>query len=116
MRILRTYPGPWRVYLRVVINDNDEDRSTPLGRSTTEEGGIDWIEIGSKEVLESKSSEWEKSVNEDGGMLKDGGKIFDYGIPTYREIEEMIVSRDGYRPKSLSERATTALTFIKDTL
>lgn len=100
VRILRTYPGPWRVYLRSV---DPED-----------ETNIEWIEIGTKELMMSKTADWEKQVKEDGD--NDGGKLFDYGIPGYREIEDMIKGREGYVPKSLSERASSAFTFIKDTL
>ncbi len=99
VRILRTYPGPWRVYLRVANADDATD--------------IDWVEIGTKDLVFSKTAEWEKAANESD---KDGGKLFDYGIPSYKEISEMIVSREGYTPKSLSERAASAFTFIKDTL
>ena len=99
IRILRTYPGPWRVYLRVANPEDETD--------------IDWVEIGSKELVMSKTPQWLKDAK-DGD--KDGGKLFDYGIPLYGQIEEMITSREGYVPKSLSERAAAAFTFIKDTL
>ena len=99
VRILRTYPGPWRVYLRTTDAD-DETK-------------IDWIEIGTKDLIPTKTPEWERIAKKGDS---DGGKVFDYGIPTYEEITEMIVSREGYVPKSLSERATSAFTFIKDTL
>jgi hypothetical protein len=99
VRILRTYPGPWRVFLRVV----------------KENGDVDWINIGEKPILDKKTAEWEQSLINTGGD-SDGGRIFDYGIPTYKEIENMISSREGYVPKSLSERAAAALVFIKDTL
>lgn len=101
VRVLRTYPGPWRVYLRVV---DEEDESN-----------IDWVEIGTKDIIQTKTQEWEKEVIENGGN-SDGGKIFDYGMPSYRDIEEMIVTRDGYVPKSVSQRAASAFTFIKDSL
>ncbi len=101
VRVLRTYPGPWRVYLRTVDDDDEMN--------------IDWVEIGTKDVLSEKTTEWETSVKDDGGDY-DGGKLFDYGMPSYKDIEEMIVSREGYTPKSLSERAASAFTFIKDTL
>lgn len=99
VRILRTYPGPWRVFLRVV----------------KESGDVYWVNIGEKPVLDEKTAEWEQSLINNGGDY-DGGRIFDYGIPTYKEIEIMISSREGYIPKSLSERAAAALVFIKDTL
>jgi len=99
VRTLRAYPGPWRVFIRVV----DESDATK----------VDWVEIGTKDLLPSKTKEWEAAAREEGEY--DGGRLFDFGIPSYREVEEMIVSREGYTPKSLSERAQSALTFIKDT-
>lgn len=96
-RLLRTYPGPWRVYLRTV--------------EPQDEAVVDWIEIGTKNVLADKTGEWENKFKG-----QDGGAIFDYGIPSYGEILDMIVSREGYEPKSLSDRAASAFTFIKDTL
>lgn len=108
VRILRTFPGPWRVYLRTVLDSTLEDVNV--------DSNIDWVEIGSKELLQTKTAEWEKEMKELGGVDKDGGKMFDYGMPSYKEIQTMIVSREGYVPKSLSERAAAALTFIKDTL
>jgi hypothetical protein len=101
VRILRTYPGPWRVYLRVVAEDDMTN--------------IDWVEIGTKDVILTKNDDWERNAKESNGDY-DGGRLFDYGIPTYKEIEKMIVSREGYIPKSLSERAASAFTFIKDSL
>lgn len=100
VRILRTYPGPWRVYIRVV-DANDEMN-------------IDWIEIGTKDLIMSKTREWEKQLKEEGD--NDGGKLFDYGIPSYGEITEMIVSQPLYVPKTMAERAAAAFAFIKDTL
>lgn len=99
VRILRTYPGPWRVYLRVANADDEMD--------------IDWVEIGTKDLIFNKTPEWEKAAK---AGDQDGGKLFDYGIPLYGEVTQMIVSREGYIPKSLSERAAAAFTFIKDTL
>ncbi len=100
IRILRSYPGPWRVYLRTVDPEDEQN--------------VDWIEIGTKEYEEEKTTTWEKKVKEQGD--NDGGKIFDYGIPSYDEIADLIKNREGYVPKSLSERASSAFTFIKDTL
>ena len=93
IRILRSYPGPWRVFLQIIENP------TAL---TTDQMKIDWIEIGSKPVQETNNAE--NSI------------IFDYGKPTYQEITNMIESQDGYVPKSVTERAAAAFTFIKDTL
>ena len=90
VRILRAYPSPWRVFLQTMkMNDNDEVK-------------IDWVQIGSKEVTESRQTE--------------EGKLFDYGKPTYQEIMDMITSQEGYVPKSVTERAAAAFTFIKNTL
>lgn len=105
IRVLRTYPGPWRVYLRVVLDDENQQNDG---------SNIDWVEIGQKDLVQSKTAEWEAKVMESGDY--DGGKLFDYGIPSYKEIETMIVSREGYVPKSLSERAASAFIFIKDSL
>ena len=99
VRVLRNYPGPWKVYLRVV---DPEDANN-----------INWIEIGSKELIYTKTKEWEEAAKRD---EVDGGKLFNYGSPSYDEIAEMIVNREGYVPKSLSERAASAFIFIKDTL
>jgi hypothetical protein len=111
VRVLRTYPGPWRVYLRVVeggdINPDDSAEMMPMY--------VDWLEIGSKELIMSKTKEWVKKAQANDAD-QDGGKLFDYGIPNYNEITVMITSREGYVPKSLSERAAAAFSFIKDTL
>lgn len=99
VRILRMYPDPWRVYVRI----------------SEENGDVDWIEIGDKPVLELKTSTWVRNAKLNGGD-SDGGRIFDYDIPTYSEIQAMITSREGYVPKMMSERAAASLLFIKDTL
>lgn len=95
VRILRSHPGPWRVFLRL-----------------EEDGVVDWRQIGDKPVLEAKPTTWDK----DPTNARDGGRLFDFGQPTYREIETMITSRDSFAPKSMAERAAAAFTFIKDTL
>lgn len=100
VRILRVFPGPWKVYIRVVEPSNNN---------------VDWIKIGKKDVINEKTPEWEAAVAKEKG-ISDGGKIFDYGIPSYSDVEQMIVSRDGYVKKSLQERAASSLIFIKDTL
>jgi hypothetical protein len=95
VRILRSHPGPWRVFLRL-----------------EEEGVVEWRQIGDQQIVDSKPATWDK----DPANKRDGGKLFDYGQPGYREIETMIVSREGFAPKSLAERASASFTFIKDTL
>jgi hypothetical protein len=92
IRILRTYPGDWRVFLMVQDDANQ----------------IDWIEIGTKPLVEPSTV----AAN---NIIRDG-TLFNYGQPNYREIESMITSRDDYVPKSAMERAQAAFTFIKDTL
>ena len=95
VRILRSHPGPWRVFLRF------ED-----------DGVVDWQQIGESAVLPSKPATWDS----DPANSRDGGRLFDFGQPTYKEIGNMITSRDGFLPKTMAERASAAFTFIKDTL
>lgn len=95
VRVLRSYPGPWRVYVR------EEGRAS-----------VGWTEIGQKDFVASKPVDWE---NQDANK-KNGGRLFDYGQPTYQEIGEMIVGRDGYQPKTVTERAAAAFTFNKDAM
>jgi hypothetical protein len=95
VRILRSHPGPWRVFLRF-----------------EEDGVVDWQQIGEKPVLSSKPATWDT----DPGNSRDGGRLFDFGQPTYKEIEGLITSRSGFVPKTMAERASAAFTFIKDTL
>eukprot|EP00542_Grammatophora_oceanica_P010787 CAMPEP_0194044572 /NCGR_PEP_ID=MMETSP0009_2-20130614/16015_1 /TAXON_ID=210454 /ORGANISM="Grammatophora oceanica, Strain CCMP 410" /LENGTH=321 /DNA_ID=CAMNT_0038689129 /DNA_START=150 /DNA_END=1115 /DNA_ORIENTATION=- len=97
IRVLRNYPGPWRVFLRQQAIDGGE---------------VNWIEIGQKDFVETKPVGW----NDDPANKRDGGKLFDYGMPGYDEIETMITSMEGYQPKSVAERAAAAFNFIKDTL
>ena len=95
VRILRSHPGPWRVFLRF------EDDAV-----------VDWQQIGEKAVLLSKPATWDS----DPANSRDGGRLFDFGLPTYNEIGSMITSMDGFAPKTMAERASAAFTFIKDTL
>ena len=126
VRILRVYPGPWRVYLRVVVTDDDDnnDNNDDANKNNNNNNDnnqnsivVDWVQIGTKDIVSTKT-DWKSSQEENEGNFveDDGGKLFDYGIPTYKEIETMITSREDYVPKSLSERAAAALTFIKDSL
>lgn len=98
IRVLRAHPGPWRVFLR-------QD-------STLEESNVVWTEIGQKDIVENKPANFDRDTEN----KRDGGKLFDYGQPSYRECEAMIVAMEGYRPKTIAERAAAAITFIKDTL
>lgn len=97
IRILRTYPGPWRVFGR---KDDPAD------------GSVDWMFIGSKPVVDVKPKDWEDRPE----SQRDGGRLFDYGQPTYQEITDMINNSTNYTPKSAAERALTAFNFVKDTL
>jgi hypothetical protein len=96
IRILRSYPSPWRIFVR----------KEALG------GDVDWIEIGSKEFMSQKPSNW----NDQPGNQRDGGRLFDYGQPSYQEISEMLQSSPNWTPKNPAERAAAAFTFIKDSL
>lgn len=97
IRILRTYPGPWRVFVR---KDEPAD------------GSVDWMFLGSKPVVDVKPKDWEDRPE----SQRDGGRLFDYGQPTYQEITDMINNSTNYTPKSAAERALTAFNFVKDTL
>jgi len=105
IRILRSYPGPWRVFLQTITVEES------MTNNNNEQMQIDWIEIGTKDIIEYDTSE---SINDD--YENGAGTIFDYGKPSYQEIVEMITSREGYVPKTVTERAAAAFTFIKDTL
>ena len=93
VRVLRTYPGPWRVFIR-------EDSN----------GEVDWMEVGQKDFIEVKPANW------DVDNRQDGGRLFDYGQPSYQQIFDMIQAYPGYTPKNPAERAAAAFNFIKDTL
>ena len=97
VRVLRAYPGPWRVFLR------QEDSKTSR---------FIWTEIGNKLMVNVKPLNFDQEP----ANKQDGGKLFDYGQPTYRDCEAMIMAMEGYRPKTIAERAMAAVTFIKDTL
>jgi hypothetical protein len=97
IRVLRNYPSPWRVFVR-----KEEDGT----------GVVDWIQIGSKNVVDNKPSDWD-ALREN---QRDGGRLFDYGQPTYQEITEMLIASPGFKLKTPAERAAAAFLFIKDTL
>jgi len=96
IRILRSHPGPWRVFMRKV----------------TESNGVDWVHVGSKDFEINKPAGWEKLPE----TQRDGGKLYDYGQPTFSEIVEMLNSSPSYTPKNPAERAVAAFSFIKDSL
>jgi Domain of unknown function (DUF1995) len=99
VRVLRTYPGPWRVFIRV---------------PETATGLVDWQQIGSQDVIREKPCDWsQRPINQ-----RDGGAIFNYGQPSYQDITDMLYSGTlpNFTPKSPAERATAAFSFIKDTL
>lgn len=95
IRILRTYPGPWRVYCRV-----------------EEEGVVDWKLVGSSPFVPLKPENWESETTNQ----RDGGILFNHGLPSYQNVFEMLVSSPDYVPKTPPERAMAAFNFIKDTL
>ena len=98
IRVLRTYPGPWRVFLR------QENGSAAAA--------VEWNQVGSKNVVETKPTDWQRQP----ANQRDGGILFNYGQPTYHEIVEMLQTSNDYTPKSPAERAAAAFNFIKDTL
>jgi hypothetical protein len=97
IRILRTYPGPWRVFVRKEI---------------LETGEVDWLELGSKEFVESKPDNWESQPQNQ----RDGGLLFNFGQPSYQEITDMLNNSANWTPKNPAERAQAAFNFIKDSL
>jgi hypothetical protein len=111
IRVLRVYPGPWRVFVRTDNGDTETDTDTD-----TDTGGniVDWNQIGSKDVveLEQKPADWDRLQENQ----RDGGRLFDYGQPTYKEITEMLIASPGYKVKGPAEKAAAAILFIKDTL
>jgi len=98
IRILRTYPGPWRVFLREAEGADD--------------GVVHWNQVGSKDVVETKPSDWQEQP----ANKRDGGILFNYGQPSYQEIIDMLQNAPNYKPKNPAERALVAFNFIKDTL
>lgn len=94
IRIVRAYPGPWRIYLQMMKNDND----------------IDYILIGTKDIVVNKPASW------DNDNQQDGGRLFDCGYPTYQEIYNIIISSPNYKIKNPAERALASFNFMKDTL
>lgn len=97
IRVLRTYPGPWRIFLQI---------------GNIELNNIDWIQIGTKDIIETKPINWDNEVNNQ----RDGGLLFNYGQPSYQEIINMIIESPNYKIKNPAERAAAAFNFIKDTL
>ena len=96
IRVLRTYPGPWRVFRR----QDDGPRV------------VDWKPVGTKPVLEEKPADWQRQPSNQ----RDGGILFNFGQPTYQEIVVMLQQSSDYTPKNPAERAAAAFNFIKDTL
>lgn len=95
IRVLRTYPGPWRVFARQKVD-----------------GVVEWNEVGRKEIVPEKPDNWEDLPQN----KRDGGLLFAYGLPTYQEILDMLTSSPNYTPKNPAEKAMASLAFIKDTL
>ena len=96
IRVLRTYPGPWRVYLR----------------EESETGVVDWSLVGTKDFLSAKPSDWQDLPEN----KRDGGLLFSYGQPTYQDIVGMLNDSPSYTPKGPAERAAVAFNFIKDSI
>lgn len=96
IRIVRAHPGPWRVFVR----------------SVGEDGSVDWLPLGTKAFLDTKPVGWENQP----ANQRDGGKLFDFGQPTYQEVAELLLSSPNFTPKNPAERAAAAFDFIKDSL
>eukprot|EP00549_Striatella_unipunctata_P001996 CAMPEP_0118711492 /NCGR_PEP_ID=MMETSP0800-20121206/24126_1 /TAXON_ID=210618 ORGANISM="Striatella unipunctata, Strain CCMP2910" /NCGR_SAMPLE_ID=MMETSP0800 /ASSEMBLY_ACC=CAM_ASM_000638 /LENGTH=289 /DNA_ID=CAMNT_0006616109 /DNA_START=75 /DNA_END=941 /DNA_ORIENTATION=- len=89
LRILRSYPSPWKVYLFK---------------------GDDWVLIGEKPVVTTTRTNQE-TIQPTGMAQQDGGRLFDFGLPNYQEMLSMIKNQEDYVPKSVTERATSAFNF-----
>ena len=101
IRILRTYPGPWRVFVR-----REEQQGEGL------DPVVDWVQVGEQAFVPTKPNDWEEQpVNQ-----RDGGQLFSFGMPSYQEIVQMLNQSPNYVPKNPAERAMAAFNFIKDTL
>lgn len=96
VRILHNHNNPWRVYLREELSNGD----------------IDWTILGEKPFTTNQSPDW----NDQPWNKRDGGRLFDYGQPSYQEIMDMLHQSPNYTPKNPAERAAAAFAFIKDTL
>lgn len=97
VRVLHTLGnGGWRVYLRKELDNGD----------------VDWFLLGEQDYKSVKPSNWSSLP----GSRIDGGRLFDYGIPSYQEIVRMLNSSPSYTPKNPAERASSAFSFIKDSL
>ena len=72
-----------------------------------DDGTIDWVEVGRKDFVDEQPKDWKSDGN---------GALFDFGLPTYREIEQMIKEQDGYVERNPIEKAAASVRFIKDTL
>ena len=104
IRILRTYPGPWRVFVRKEGPSSMEDD----GGS----GMVDWVQVGQQNIVLQKPVNWEQEEDNQ----RDGGQLFNFGIPSYAEVVDMLNNSPNYVPKNPAERAMAAFNFIKDSL
>jgi hypothetical protein len=96
VRILHNHNKPWSVYLREELVNGD----------------VDWKILGEKPFTKTPQEEWDEQP----WNKRDGGRLFDYGPPSYQEIIDMLMQSPRYTPKNPAERAAAAFTFIKDTL
>ncbi|GAX26064.1 hypothetical protein FisN_4Hh433 [Fistulifera solaris] len=97
VRILHNYNWPWRVYLREELVNGD----------------VDWKMLGEKPFAKTPP---EEGNEQPWNNKRDGGRLLDYGQPSYQEIIDMLKLSPGYVPKNPAERAAAAFAFIKDTL
>jgi hypothetical protein len=97
VRILRTFQGLWRIYLRTFDSDD---------------GSVDWRLVGRQAFVDHKPGDWGARPENQ----RDGGKLFDNGNPTYKHVVNMLQSSQEHAPKNPAERAATAFDFIKGSL
>jgi hypothetical protein len=77
-----------------------------------DDGSVDWRLVGSRAFVDRKPDDWGTRPENQ----RDGGKLFDYGQPTYQDVVSMIQSSPEYSPKNPAERAAAAFDFIRDSL
>ena len=117
IRVVRTYPGPWRVYIQVggnanVMNGGGVKNENNNNNEILQQQPIDWVLIGTKDFLTTKPLNFDLLPENQ----RDGGALFQFGQPSYHEIITMIQSSPNYQQKNPAERAMAAFNFIKDTL
>jgi hypothetical protein len=114
IRIIRSYPGPWRVYIRELV---DMDYTTTRSAAASAEGintddDVTWKQVGTQPFVSTKPLDWEDRTEN----KRDGWRLYDYNQPSYQDIVQMLQACEDYVVKNPAERAKAAFDFIKDTL